>query len=435
LKPNTQNLILNLNYVQNSFVIAVIFLFFFIFGPSIDFLPITTARLAWGAMFIFCAVKFLSGYKPRFTLLPWGLLIVIFLLSLLSALSLGFNVLHGTSDYTLRNAYLGIVIESLIGSLLYYFIFLKGKSFFYFIKLVSAITLVQVFIIFVMLIDSSVREFIHSISINTAEALFERYGGFRGLGFAHSLTYDLAIFISISQILIFYNILINKEIKNVFLWVVIWLVLFLAIILTGRSGLLGAFLSLLLLFFAFTKYRAMKTLFYICLLFILTFYLLLTLFYDNPVFQRIYNYGFELFINFSNEGSFSTRSSTTLLQRMYFFSDNNTFFFGDGYWNNPFGDGYYMHTDAGFMRHVLFYGVFPSFLLYLVYLYIFFTIARYNKNNIIFIIMVFSILLIFIAGQFKGNFLVGSAMNIKFIMIFFIFSLYERLRNKRKCRI
>lgn len=414
----------NLRYFQGNFSIAVVFLFLFIFGPSVDFLPVTTARLVWGVMFLYVAVKLFSRLKDRYVV-PNSLSIVIFILLLLSIISLSFNIIHGTNDYTLRNAYLGILVESLFGSLLFYYIFLKGKDFFYFIKLIASVAFMQSLIIIIMLLDSSFREFIFNISIGTQESLFDRYGGFRGLGFAHSVTYDLAIFLSIALIFINYYVVSCNMKISVLAWVVVYAVIVIATLLTGRSGWLGILFSLFIIIFSIKKYSSIKYIFSLSVFVSFFSFVLFSVFYQDPVFQRVYGYAFEMFINLFYSGALSTGSSDVLLKQMYFFPSDSTFWFGDGYWVNPFGDGYYMHTDAGFMRHILFYGIFPSIILYGLYAFVFVKIFSIKLNRIFFYFIIF-IFLIFIAGQFKGNFLIGSAMNVKLLFLLFVFAIYHK---------
>ena len=64
---------------------------------------------------------------------------------------------------------------------------------------------------------------------------------------------------------------------------------------------------------------------------------------------------FQSFINYSEQGSFST-TSTQSLKEMYFTPNGKTLLLGDGYYTDA--DGlYYMGTDVGLFRAVLFGGI------------------------------------------------------------------------------
>src|SRR5690606_31294028 len=81
-------------------------------------------------------------------------------------------------------------------------------------------------------------------------------------------------------------------------------------------------------------------------------------------------YALEMIYNFLQSGKLST-VSTDKLSKMYFSVPYDTLLFGDGHWNDPDGVGYYMQTDAGYMRHVLYFGLFPSMILYALYVFLF----------------------------------------------------------------
>lgn len=70
----------------------------------------------------------------------------------------------------------------------------------------------------------------------------------------------------------------------------------------------------------------------------------------------VFNYVFELFVNYSETGELSTSSSDGTLS-MYIFPDNiSTWLFGDG--KIQLTDGsYYMRTDVGYIRLLFYFGV------------------------------------------------------------------------------
>lgn len=70
----------------------------------------------------------------------------------------------------------------------------------------------------------------------------------------------------------------------------------------------------------------------------------------------VFNYVFELFVNYSETGELSTSSSDGTLS-MYIFPDNiSTWLFGDG--KIQMSDGsYYMRTDVGYIRLLFYFGI------------------------------------------------------------------------------
>lgn len=74
--------------------------------------------------------------------------------------------------------------------------------------------------------------------------------------------------------------------------------------------------------------------------------------------QNWFNWAFSAVLNLIHTGKFQddTGSVETLLDRMYWMPEMKTFLLGDGYYNGT--DGlYYMHTDSGIMRLMLYFGI------------------------------------------------------------------------------
>ena len=160
------------------------------------------------------------------------------------------------------------------------------------------------------------RNFIYSIANLNAEQLMERYGGFRGFGFASSVTYDLAFLLSMP--LIFISYLMSYTNKNTIYYIFSWIIIFAAIIMTGRTGWLGVAFSLL---FFLLNIKKTNTLYSILKFIVLLFILISSvLFILSSYYPKVYSlfilsvvpYGFEMFINFY-------AALTSLVSILYFF--------------------------------------------------------------------------------------------------------------------
>jgi hypothetical protein len=136
--------------------------------------------------------------------------------------------------------------------------------------------------------------------------------------------------------------------------------------------------------------------------------------------ERLIPFAFEIFINLFERGEL-TASSLEATQEMYFPVSESTFWFGDGRWSSLPGKsyGYYMHTDAGYMRQMLFYGVVMSVLFYSVYLvmlahdYLYHAKAEVKGLNLVLGVLV----AYFFVVHWKGAFLDGSNMNTKIVFV------------------
>ena len=106
------------------------------------------------------------------------------------------------------------------------------------------------------------------------------------------------------------------------------------------------------------------------------------------------------FVNFVKNGKLNTVSSDYLLKYMIFMPPMKTVLIGDGYYNN-----YYMHTDSGFMRPMLFYGIFFMIIGYLsILIPIIHMIIRSIKNKEKALgILFFDFLVMLIIIEIKGE--------------------------------
>ncbi|WP_172840628.1 hypothetical protein [Sphingobacterium sp. B29] len=151
--------------------------------------------------------------------------------------------------------------------------------------------------------------------------------------------------------------------------------------------------------------------------------------------NQLLPFAFEAVYNYIDTGETGTKSGE-ILDEMYFPISWQTFLFGDGIYTGKDG-AYYMHTDAGIMRNILFYGIFG--LLFIVFGHLFYFLKPLGRifsdmkkeisftsvNKLLFFL---SLLLYTIVLQYKGEVLLF--MPIIQVMLFYIcFSFVERSRE------
>lgn len=102
------------------------------------------------------------------------------------------------------------------------------------------------------------------------------------------------------------------------------------------------------------------------------------------------------FINLFKTGSFNNYSADHLLNDMIFMPEPKTFWFGDARYVDPTDGYYYMHTDVGFMRQILFWGVILTALMYGFWLFS----IMCMKRDMVFKLMCFAMCIIF---EIKGE--------------------------------
>jgi len=217
-------------------------------------------------------------------------------------------------------------------------------------------------------------------------------GGFAG--------FEESIIASISVILSFYLIERGKQIGIFFL-----LFSILGNLFYGRIGVFLSFVAVIFLGLntltlrKVTKYAAVG----VCVGGIISGILL---FWDDPfldIWREWLLLPIDSFLTGLSMGQLSFGpSADKLVYDMYFWPGDATFFFGDGRYTNLNGS-YYMNTDAGFMRIVLYFGTIGAALVYGAYLFLVLGIMS-NSETGKFVLSVCKILpLIFFISEYKGD--------------------------------
>ena len=116
-----------------------------------------------------------------------------------------------------------------------------------------------------------------------------------------------------------------------------------------------------------------------------------------------------------------TTSGNELFDEMYFKVGFETLFLGDGYYTTP--AGYYMNTDAGYMRVILYMGIPGLILLFVIQNLYFNKTTKKNKKNSI--ILLLYILIVQIKGEVLGFLIICEA-----ILLLYYFYLEEFSKEK-----
>lgn len=195
-------------------------------------------------------------------------------------------------------------------------------------------------------------------------------------GFTKTLYCTIAVFIAAYFLIRFYRE--HKKIN----WGLIFN-LFLVLLgnaFYGRVGLVISLFSLFILMIYFiVKFKRYDVFFKLLFIGIALLLTIKGLTYVSSQVESWYNWLMEPFISLVNKGELST-SSTDALQKMWFIPDPDTFFFGDALYSSPEGSGYYMSTDVGYLRPILFYGIIFSLLNYIAIGIIIHVMSRKNKD-------------------------------------------------------
>jgi hypothetical protein len=411
--------------------LGVIFLFFFIFAVPFNFVPFNTAKVVLVVLFVLFLISNPFKYKLNKQLVYFATI-----LCLIGLVALFRTMLSGVNDYTFPYIFLIYVVESLVGSILVYIFFLKNKTAEKFIFNLYFVILLQSLIVILMFVENDY--FLQALSYLTSDSatqrldLFTRYHSLRGFGLASSVTYDLSLVFTIG--FIFYRFLISqaKSFAFVFLMHISSVFIVVSAAMSGRTGFI---LILMIMFYNFINKVAKFNFNTIINLFLIISILMLAYFNINieefESLDQIKDHAIEPFINYFNGEGFSTKSTNIIIERMAFIPPIETLLFGDGKYVEH--GGYYMYTDLGYIRHVLFFGVAPSLVIYfLIYVRYFYYANYFFKNYKNGRNMIISIAIIFFIANVKGDFLIGAQMPIKIFCLLIVYSLLHKKTTQNK---
>ena len=183
------------------------------------------------------------------------------------------------------------------------------------------------------------------------------------------------------------------------------ILLTLGTLLYGRIGsvvtLLG--MAVLVIFMLSELSTVKKGLVFIASL-ILFFVLLVMASFFNESIRVWFEWSFEIVLTFIRTGEFSSASTDILFNQMYFLPDLKSFFVGNGYFTDPVTGSYFMRTDVGFMRSLLFYGIVPTLLTYSLFIFLFNGIyEKMSELKKMRIVVICLIAMMFLLFEIKGG--------------------------------
>lgn len=362
-----------------------------------------------------------NNFKPLFTPLgkykKGGLMSVIFLLMLLSA-SFLIPVLYNTGDFS--------YFSNMFGTTLYllFYIFLVALIRKYFsnentrLKLLEIVAKVQknyvlvtfLFLLFPKLKMAWMNTIImtpRSMELIQDPAYISRVSWDGYAGFTSTVFSTIAVIISIYLFIEYYkqHRVVNKNYLTSLFFALIGNAFY------GRAGLLVSLLMVAIgVLYLVVVYKQYK-LFYSIIGSIVLLFLFITLLSNfNGTISSWYNWAMEPFISLFETGEIET-ASTNQLWDMWFIPDLKTIFLGDGYYSSPSHSGYYMETDVGYLRPLLFFGLFFTVIYYLLPFTLSFNLVNNNKENKLLITMLILAILIFeVKGEVVFKFLPIIAM-------------------------
>lgn len=373
---------IEINNIQDGFKYRIDIIFFmfcaiFAFLP-IQKIPFLTSSIFLGLFFFlrFCLNKIYRKYVFNVLFNKKNIYIILSLIFII-IYSLFLPTFKSTFDYSIIQTFLNQLLNLSICVFLLGYIFEKGEE----KRIIDYIVIVfwfQSIIQISSFLIPQLREFFDNFkNPSNLVIVADKYNGYRGLAVSNSNFFGLATSYGLIYLLFaFYHrqLLIKKSTK-----VLIAFCLGFGGISAGRSSVIGLVFAIAYLLLRKLKY--VKKSFVIRLRFkvtirrFLAIFVIIIILIFSPLFvgnfkiseemnnklDAFNKFAFELIINYREGNGFSSGSTDTL-RNMYFPVSGHTLLLGDGKYTSENGL-YYMNTDAGYMRNILFFGLIGFFII------------------------------------------------------------------------
>lgn len=341
-------------------------------------------------------------------------------------------IVNGASDYSFALTFLHMFFLVIVGMLVYLFFAYRGTV----DKIVFLMVGAFVFQTVIEWCAFLIPQFKELINLTKSEGTIAKglsYSGVRANGLAGSDFFGLSAAFSV----MFMVFLSNKNtwfINNRALKFVLFIFLLSGTFFAGRTGYVGLFVVFLFALFnrgvAFSKKKINSREKFVWVVLIASFFAIIStivyLYNTNEAIYNLLNFTFQNFFLLLEDGSMKT-SSMESLDNMYFGIDLYTFLIGDGQYIAKNG-GYYMSTDVGYMRAILYMGVIGLFLLLLMQL----SIMKLKKGDEVKLKRYLFLLLLLLNA--KGEVIVWNQIVLDTVALFCLQDIFNK-QYSLKCKM
>lgn len=351
-------------------------------------------------LYLILNYKFFSTYFNKISK-KYLLMILIFIFLLVVAVVV--PSFYGTNDYSYVKTLTYVIRKGLIYSFLAILIYKhynKGNRVEAFLVHYSIATMMYVCGTIIFVLFPSIKDFWFQFVLDDFQkGLFSSFGYTFRVGWMGFSGFQATLKCTVSVIFIMYLLTGKRDQKNHIKKKVIMLVCLVASLLGnafyGRVGLLCSGIVLILYLIAgkvINLKRVLTGLGIIAVMFMVLFSLKDKILIVN----EWYVWMTTPFKNLIQSGDFNNASVNELVDHMIFMPEDKTFWMGDGRYVNEQG-GYYMETDSGFMRQVLFWGIINTILCYTM---LFLSVPKIQKDNKW---LLLPMIMVFIVFEIKGE--------------------------------
>lgn len=332
-------------------------------------------------------------------------------------------ILRGSSDIAFLMTFLHMFFLLVVGCLFFFYFEIRGNS-----------HLIVNYLVGVFILQAAIEwtaftvpPFKAILNITKSEATIEKglhYAGIRANALAGSDFFGLSAAFGFIY-LIYYSKKNSLFSSNRVLKFLVFLFLITGTFFAGRSGYIGVLVLVLYLIFNRKKKKERRPysggekalLILIPGLIIGIISYAIILYSINEDFQNLMEFTFELFTNYSQNKTLEVSSVSTLEEGHFPHIEFLTYLIGDGKYGTH--EGYYMETDVGVMRVILYMGIIGLIMMILMELSIL-QLGRGNEKKLKKYIFLLLIIL-----SFKGEVLVWGQIIITTLQLYVMQDLYS----------
>ena len=409
---------------RKNILFDIVILFFILYAFRLPFIYNSTIL----ALFLLICIHFI-GIKNRISFFNNKYFLVqLFLYITLVILIVVTGFLHNTFDFSKFNVLISQFFSFICVLLLFNKILYStndSNNLRYTLFLLFSVFFIQSIIIYLAFFNVEFRGWISQFQANVRTAGTVREG-VRALSLAGGQYFTLSALFCVLNVCSSFYLSKYKKL-NFYSFFILQLFFVFSSTTAGRIY----FISLPFAFFIYFAYKRKYSLYDLRKLImfvtkvIITYFLVsqISRWFDIEIFSNYIDFVFEFLINYQSTGKVDSES-TNILMRMYFDLDFYSMLYGDGMYANSDGT-YYKHTDAGYMRNILYYGLlglFLNFSLMVCKIY-----PLYKNGGKVFCFIIFILLsLLHIKGE-----AVSHIIGIEVVLFLLFFSgIYEREKIK-----
>lgn len=388
---------------EKSFVLLVLFL---LFEVDIKFLPYWTwcfGIIGLIAIFNEDFIKKYGLFRKSYLLiyLIWIVMLIWSLISIAINKSFEFSYIKRVfliGSYILRGFGLLFIFEKAFKEKAKMDLFLH-----LFIK--ACDTFVICTLVFILFPPIKNFWFENIINFDVSEIIWNQSIYTYRIGINGFCAFTTAVIFSVALLFKTKELVISFKNNGKYFWgIVEYFLIVLGCFLYGRVTIIAILLSVAyLIFFLSKNTRILKIILCSGILIFVFFQGMVYLSKSNDQIEIWLKWAFEWYFSFIETGKFSTASTNQVFNSMIFIPSMHSFLLGDGVYT--LNGSYYMSTDVGFMRLILFYGIFGACLNYLLVLIPVFSSYSMlkKKKDLSSTVLIVCIFVLFLLLEIKGE--------------------------------